>query len=219
MGLEDIISSNIHTINTRRTLKASQLNIFTVLSAFGTSTNSHNNPPPNQQELPVDYDSNITTPTTQITTNNNTIKMPAFSHLAAKAKAHHEGLNAAYATYYGAHSPSSSASNSAATSPRQSMESATSDATKVERSGSVSKAWKSVKKAAKDHHDGLNAAYATYYGQGASSAPTRANSAASVESVQHETQKKPSVWSKAAQRAKEHHASVNNAYATVYGSV
>lgn len=145
--------------------------------------------------------------------------MSSFSRLAAKAKAHHESLNSAYATYYGAHTPSTSAANSATASPRQSMESITSDNTKVERSGSMSKAWKSVKKAAKDHHEGVNAAYATYYGQGASPAPTRANSATSAESVEHETEQKPSVWAKVVKKAQEHHRSVNNAYSTVYGSV
>ena len=32
--------------------------------------------------------------------------------------------------------------------------------------GVASKAWKKVKQAAKEHHEGINQAYAVYYGQG-----------------------------------------------------
>jgi hypothetical protein len=84
----------------------------------------------------------------------------------------------------------------------------------------MTKAWESVKKAAKDHHEGLNAAYATYYGQGSSTAPSRSHSTVSSEAVANDSEaKKAGVWEKVVKKAKVHHQSVNSAYAAVYGHI
>lgn len=140
---------------------------------------------------------------------------PSFKTLASKAKAHHESLNAAYATYYG---------GGVSPSPSPSRSSSTETSTEPERSSSMSKAWEKVKKAAKEHHEGVNAAYATYYGAGASPAPSAAaSSRSSLESVRGEQDaKEDSVarksWDSFKKTAKEHHKSVNAAYATYYSA-
>jgi hypothetical protein len=150
-----------------------------------------------------------------------------FQNLAARAKAHHESINAAYEVYYsGGVSPSATPRPSMDSSARQQSTSSTPSS---ERSSSVSKAWQSVKKAAKEHHESVNAAYATYYSGGVSPSPSKNNSAvatprASVESVRNEqeVQKEESgmgkAWGKVKQAAKEHHRSVNAAYGTYYGA-
>jgi hypothetical protein len=91
----------------------------------------------------------------------------------------------------------------------------------------MSKAWKAVKRHAKEHHESVNGAYAIYYGgAGAATAPSVApvkslpkesfetdRTAVSQETVS--SAKK--AWQGVKKHAKEHHASVSAAHATYYG--
>lgn len=91
----------------------------------------------------------------------------------------------------------------------------------------LSKAWKSVKKHAKEHHESVNGAYATYYGAGASAVPVVAAPIKSVSKESFETERTAvsgesvgsvrRAWQGVKRHAKEHHASVNAAYGTYYG--
>jgi hypothetical protein len=91
----------------------------------------------------------------------------------------------------------------------------------------MSKAWKAVKKHAKEHHESVNGAYATYYGAGTSAAPLVTLPVKYVPKESFETERtavnKESVsnakkaWQAVKKHAKEHHASVNAAYGTYYG--
>jgi hypothetical protein len=75
----------------------------------------------------------------------------------------------------------------------------------------------------KEHDRQVQLAWEAYYGVGqfaaVKPAATRSNSSASEDSVNHESS--PSTFKKAVkavkQRAREHHASVNAAYASYYG--
>lgn len=97
----------------------------------------------------------------------------AFARFAQKVKEHHDSVNAAYTTYYGVGEPatpftSGTPSTSARPSARPSMESQRStSSTEARRPSSANKAWQKVKKAAKDHHQSVNEAYATLYAPGA----------------------------------------------------
>ncbi|KAH7122320.1 hypothetical protein B0J11DRAFT_335676 [Dendryphion nanum] len=97
-----------------------------------------------------------------------------FSTLAAKAKAHHESVNAAYTTYYGA---GSYPAPSQPTSRRPSAEMTLTDS---KSPSAASKAWKSLKKHAKEHHESMNAAYGAYYGSGAPSLAASRNTSAAT---------------------------------------
>ncbi|KAI1843121.1 hypothetical protein JX266_010648 [Neoarthrinium moseri] len=93
----------------------------------------------------------------------------AWAAVKRHAKEHHESTNAAYAAYYGAvmtpttvaPAPSRRPSSTASSEPRRS---------------SVDKAWSKVKKHAREHHQGVTAAYTTYYGIGTSRTQTPASS-------------------------------------------
>jgi hypothetical protein len=159
--------------------------------------------------------------------------------LATKAKEHHESVNAAYATYYSSGSSSNGMTSSQPTpaaTPRPSLDTPHTSNTSTPSSRSpspsspplVAKAWKSLKKAAKDHHDSVNAAYSTYYAPGISSPSSQASSRLatpreSLDGVREggvvvEGVKKESAWTKAKRAAKEHHREMNKAYATYYGT-
>jgi hypothetical protein len=78
--------------------------------------------------------------------------------LVARAKDHHESVNAAYASYY-------TGGRSSYISPRPSLDSQNSQKSSSSQTSTsgMSKAWQSVKKAAKEHHQSVNATYETYY--------------------------------------------------------
>lgn len=149
--------------------------------------------------------------------------MPSvLNSIAAHAKAHHESVNAAAAAVY---------------SPRGSMQASRKNSTTSESPTkpptNLEKTWNSLKKSAKEHHEGVNAAYNAMYAPGVPTpAESRAHSAASsrrhsVESVgahedeAHEVQAKPrnitKAWNKVKKTATEHHKSVNSAYMSFYG--
>ncbi|KAF2873103.1 hypothetical protein BDV95DRAFT_605669 [Massariosphaeria phaeospora] len=156
-------------------------------------------------------------------------KQSAWKTLANYAKPHHDSVNAASATSY-----------SPGTSPRPSLESrnpstSTHASSSSSKSHPMSKAWKAVKKHAKEHHESLNTAYGIYYGGGrtppstfSSRAPTAVGSPrASFESERTEKEEEVVVrsetnarraWNAVKQHAKEHHRSVNAAYRTTYGA-
>ncbi|KAF1963039.1 hypothetical protein CC80DRAFT_542191 [Byssothecium circinans] len=152
----------------------------------------------------------------------------ALTNLITRAKAHHEALNDAYATYY-------SGGVSPTTSPRVSMASArqpsTTSTSSSSSTSSLSKAWKSVKKHAKEHHEGVDAAYAAYYGLGSRAGESQAYEArssvdsatprSSVEKGRVAVEKRESGVRRAAEalkrRAREHHRGVNAAYSSYYG--
>ncbi|KAF2017141.1 hypothetical protein BU24DRAFT_144184 [Aaosphaeria arxii CBS 175.79] len=101
-----------------------------------------------------------------------TTNTPSFiSTLAHKAKAHHDGLNAAFNTYYGGAYGSNPSSQ--ATSRRASHDSVEHKEPKEHKSN---KTWKSIKKAVVEHHRSMNAAYSAYYGGGSSPNQSRVNS-------------------------------------------
>jgi hypothetical protein len=91
----------------------------------------------------------------------------------------------------------------------------------------MSKAWKAVKKHAKEHHESVNGAYATYYGAGIYTVPSVAAPVKSLPKESFETERTATneesvgnvkkVWQAVKKHAKEHHASVNAAYGTYYG--
>ncbi|KAF2024366.1 hypothetical protein EK21DRAFT_104729 [Setomelanomma holmii] len=144
-----------------------------------------------------------------------------FSTIASRAKAHHESLNAAYqATYAPGSTPRTSIST-----PPTSRKASTTSTSSQQSERNITKAWNAIKK----HHQKMNEAYSVFYAPG-SVASTRANSAApsrgaSFEEVRHESEAgvegKPrnyqKVWKSLKNKAVEHHRSVSNASATVYG--
>lgn len=93
----------------------------------------------------------------------------------------------------------------------------------------IKKAWQAAIKRAKEHHDSVNAAVGTYYGNSivgscatsAASTP-RTSIEAPVTEERAVQQKRESgaskLWSAAVKRAKEHHRSVNAAAGMYYGA-
>jgi len=163
-----------------------------------------------------------------------------YTPLLEKVKDHHRSVNAAYSTYYGA-GTSSSPIPSAPPSTRPSMESSRSSS-RSSSTSSINKAWSTIKKAAREHHESVNAAYTTYYGAGFTGTPSVApaprsaslspslDSSISVDSIElekealrmeEERKERESAaskaWKKVKEAAKEHHRSVNQAYAVYYG--
>ncbi|KAF2792787.1 hypothetical protein K505DRAFT_325933 [Melanomma pulvis-pyrius CBS 109.77] len=94
---------------------------------------------------------------------------------------------------------------------------------------SLSKAWKAVKKHAKEHHESVNGAYASYYGAGTlvptsvhgsavlQSAPRKSDESERTEESGKSVGSVKKSWQAVKQHAKEHHRSVNAAYALYYG--
>ncbi|KAF3025059.1 hypothetical protein G7054_g10505 [Neopestalotiopsis clavispora] len=92
------------------------------------------------------------------------------------------------------------------------------------------KAWTAVKRHAKEHHQSVNAAYASYYGTtGAplpisnTNSPAAKSPAASVTAAPASVSETPrssvdKAWSKVKKHVKEHHRSVNAAHAAYYGT-
>jgi len=163
--------------------------------------------------------------------------MPAQSLLktiAAHAKEHHDSVNAAFVATYspGIHNTTNIPST------RPSMDSQRTTSTSSSTS-TLSKTWSSIKKHAKEHHESVNAAYATYYSGGmvrehsASSVRSSASTVAGSPRVSLEDKKGgPVVEVEAVEkgdghvkkmaraikkRAVEHHRSVTAAHRAYYG--
>lgn len=161
-----------------------------------------------------------------------------YTPLLQKVKAHHQSVNAAYATYYGAGttltSTATTPSPSQQPSARPSMDSTRTRSTTSTSSttSTVNKAWSTIKKAAREHHESVNAAYEVYYGQtirtSSSAAPARSLSTAStvsgdnddlkgkmqlqVKDLENKETKARKAWARVKKMAREHHDSVNTAY-------
>ncbi|ETS73789.1 hypothetical protein PFICI_14735 [Pestalotiopsis fici W106-1] len=89
------------------------------------------------------------------------------------------------------------------------------------------KAWTAVKRHAKEHHQSVNAAYASYYGTtGAplpvsnTNTPTAAKSPAASTTSAAESPRSSvdKAWGKVKKHVKEHHRSVTAAHAAYYGT-
>jgi hypothetical protein len=132
-----------------------------------------------------------------------------FNTMAARAKAHHESVNAAYLATY---APGSSSTTNTPTTSRKS--STTSQDSQSERN--ITKAWKAVKK----HHQEMNQAYSVFYSTPGSSrsssvAPTPKTSF-EAQRVQREQESQTprnyeKLWMAIKNKAVEHHRSVNAA--------
>jgi hypothetical protein len=141
------------------------------------------------------------------------------SNMAARAKAHHDSLNAAYQATY-------SLGTSTQNTPTTSRKSSTTSVTEPQPDRNITKAWKALKK----HHQEMNEAYTVFYGQGMASSAnsSRSSSVAPTPKVSFEEKRmamdeqKPrnieKVWKAIKNKAVEHHKSVNNASAVVYGA-
>ncbi|KAF2114665.1 hypothetical protein BDV96DRAFT_577190 [Lophiotrema nucula] len=134
------------------------------------------------------------------------------ARLSAAAKAHHDSVNNAYEFYY-----------TGSVTPRASVEHKRSSSTSSTSStASMGKAWNSVKKAAKQHHDSVNAAVDTLYLGGV----TPRQSYERARSVESEDVAKAPIagngnggkkmWESVKRHAKEHHRSVNAATEVLY---
>lgn len=119
-------------------------------------------------------------------------------------------MNAAYETYYsGGVSTRSFTTSERPSASRQNSASSS--------SSNLSRAWKKVK----EHHDGMNNAFASAYGVGRRlSQEQLASQRNSVD--EHEqaplVEKKEGLGKKIKTLVKEHHRSVNAAYRTYYGA-
>jgi hypothetical protein len=138
------------------------------------------------------------------------------STIAARARAHHDSLNAAYqATYSPGTSPRPSLSTSGTPSSSRNASETSTSSQQPERN--ITKAWKALKQ----HHRDMNQAYSAYYSPGAS----RSNSAAPTPKASFEAEREQEqgprnyekVWSAVKSRAVEHHRSVNAASAATWG--
>ena len=90
-----------------------------------------------------------------------------FKAVGQRLSQHHHGVQAAYESYYGV--PKASTTST----PRRSQDSQHAlvndqyyevDGQPAAEQSKSSKAWQKVKTAAKEHHQGVNAAYRAYYG-------------------------------------------------------
>jgi len=172
--------------------------------------------------------STSTRPTTNIINTPQTTTMPSnvLSTIAARAKAHHDSLNAAYQATYSPRTSTSTSTSTPYTPPtsrKSSTTSAASDSTQSDRN--ITKAWKALKQ----HHHDMNEAYSAYYAPGMSTAgSSRASSAAPSPKQSFEAERevaeqgKPRnyerIWGAIKHKAVEHHRSVSNASAAVYGA-
>ncbi|KAF2741018.1 hypothetical protein EJ04DRAFT_507452 [Polyplosphaeria fusca] len=136
-----------------------------------------------------------------------------FSTIKRVAKDHHQSVNSAYQVYY-----SGGASPRPSTDSRTSSQSSTSSTSST--SSNMSKAWGSVKKAAKDHHQSVNSAYQVYYSGGpAPKQSSEMQRAALIEKVDGGEKRESGVRRslEAVKKAvKEHHQSVSGAYEVYY---
>jgi len=138
--------------------------------------------------------------------------------MAARAKAHHDSMNAAYQATY-------SMGTSNTSTPCTSRKSSTTSASPPSQRN-ISKAWKALKK----HHQEMNEAYTVFYSQGMATpaGSSRTSSVAHTPKASFEEKRmsveeqKPrnieKAWRAIKSRAVEHHRSVNNASAAVYGA-
>ncbi|KAF3008782.1 hypothetical protein E8E13_010409 [Curvularia kusanoi] len=147
------------------------------------------------------------------------------SSFVAQAKAHHEGMNQAYAAYYGSFTPTASPAPSAPasleTSRNNSVVAGMAEAPKGKTN--ASKLWTALK----HHHEEMNAAYSAFYSPGSSRATSPRASVsstprASVEEPRQPTEPKQPTnlskhWKQLKTKVVEHHRSVNQAYRAAYG--
>ncbi|KAG9205301.1 hypothetical protein B5807_05024 [Epicoccum nigrum] len=146
------------------------------------------------------------------------------SSFVAHAKAHHEGMNQAYAAYYGSPSgtPASSTPASLETSRNNSVVAGMAEAPKGKTN--ANKLWTALK----HHHDEMNAAYTAFYSPGSSRAnsprsSTSSTPRASIEEPRHASESKQQPtnlskhWKQLKTKVVEHHRSVNQAYRAAYG--
>lgn len=138
------------------------------------------------------------------------------STMASRAKAHHDSLNAAYTATYGRPSLSTSGT------PESSRNSSAVSTSSQQSDRNITKAWKALKK----HHREMSEAYNVFYAPGGSTpGSSRSNSVAPTPKASFEAEREMAsgprnyekVWSKVKGRAVEHHRSVSNASAAVYG--
>lgn len=146
------------------------------------------------------------------------------SSFVAHAKAHHEGMNQAYAAYYGspAGTPAPSAPASLETSRNNSVVAGMAEAPKGKTN--ASKLWTALK----NHHDEMNAAYSAFYSPGASRAASPRGSTSSSPRVSIEEPRQAAQpqqptnfskhWKQLKTKVVEHHRSVNQAYRAAYGA-
>jgi hypothetical protein len=99
-------------------------------------------------------------------------------------------------------------------------------------SHSVKSAFKAISKHAKEHHASVQGAYEAYYGIGVKTVPTSTSSSLDTTSDRPSMESSTSngtefsklstasasAWAAAKKMAKEHHRSVNAAYALHYGT-
>ena len=164
--------------------------------------------------------------TTMSSTANTQKRQSILSSFVAHAKAHHEGMNQAYAAYYGSPSPTPapSAPASLETSRNNSVVAGMPDAPKGKTN--ANKLWTALK----HHHDEMNAAYTAFYSPGSSrvNSPRGSTSSTPRASVEEPRQastasekKQPTNlskhWKQLKTKAVEHHRSVNAAYRAAYG--
>ncbi|CBX93090.1 hypothetical protein LEMA_P039910.1 [Plenodomus lingam JN3] len=149
--------------------------------------------------------------------------------MASRAKAHHEALNSAYATYYAPGTSTNPTPTSSTETSRSSSIAMLSSTTQqhTQKPTNASKAWSAIKK----HHREMNEAYTVFYSPGVASSPTSPNSSAVSsprQSAEHQAPRHElaselpprnatKVWKALKNRVVEHHKSVNSAYAKTYG--
>jgi plasmid stability protein len=134
-----------------------------------------------------------------------------FSTMAARAKAHHESMNAAFEATY-----SPRVSTSSNTPPNSRKASVSSEAPQSDRN--ITKAWKAIKK----NHADMNEAYETFYSQarytpGTSRSGSFEEARVAHEEAAQEPRNYQKAWKALKGRAVEHHKSVNSAFAAAHG--
>jgi len=142
------------------------------------------------------------------------------STMAARAKAHHESLNAAYQATYAPSLGRPSLSTSA--TPESSRNASEVSTSSQQSDRNITKAWKALKK----HHREMNEAYTVFYSPGTSTpGSSRTSSAAPTPKVSFDSEREmdsrprnyEKIWSGIKTKVVEHHKSVNSASAAVYG--